>query len=433
MESISYLTYLGVVVLLGLACSVISKKIAVPNILLVIFTGIFLNKFWDIINGGVFFFQKLGFIKSYTPYLSGPLIFFPPLFIAILALLALVMIVFESTSKFKYKDLDDFSLSALKLTIVFFAVNFAILSILTNLLFGLENIFLAGLFAALMSGTASDVVMSMIKETKNEVIKLLEIESIFNTPLIVIIPFLILELISNIGFLSSSIIISKLIEQLIPFLQQFITGIGAGVVIGLAAVKILREQHAHVLSPLALISAALLTYILAENLGGNGVLAVTAMGFIFGNMALKDKGHIQEFSKIFSIFLELVVFILIGLLIDVPMTFSFLSKSFVLFLIFLLIRLIAVEVALLKNNYTFKEKLFISLVVPKGIATAVVAVSLIGNQLSGMETILDLTLIFIVYSIVLASGVLKFSKFFINLKLVDDRDTVRKSVFKKSK
>jgi len=212
MESISYLTYLGVVVLLGLACSVISKKIAVPNILLLIFTGIFLNKFWDIINGGVFFFQKLGFIKSYTPYLSGPLIFFPPLFIAILALLALVMIVFESTSKFKYKDLDDFSLSALKLTIVFFAVNFAILSILTNLLFGLENIFLAGLFAALMSGTASDVVMSMIKETKNEVIKLLEIESIFNTPLIVIIPFLILELISNIGFLSSSIIISKLIE-----------------------------------------------------------------------------------------------------------------------------------------------------------------------------------------------------------------------------
>jgi len=128
-----------------------------------------------------------------------------------------------------------------------------------------------------------------------------------------------------------------------------------------------------------------------------------------------------------------VVFILIGLLIDVPMTFSFLSKSFVLFLIFLLIRLIAVEVALLKNNYTFKEKLFMSLVVPKGIATAVVAVSLIGNQLSGMETILDLTLIFIVYSIVLASGVLKFSKFFINLKLVDDRDTVRKSVFKKSK
>jgi len=293
MESISYLTYLGVVVLLGLACSVISKKIAVPNILLLIFTGIFLNKFWDIINGGVFFFQKLGFIKSYTPYLSGPLIFFPPLFIAILALLALVMIVFESTSKFKYKDLDDFSLSALKLTIVFFAVNFAILSILTNLLFGLENIFLAGLFAALMSGTASDVVMSMIKETKNEVIKLLEIESIFNTPLIVIIPFLILELISNIGFLSSSIIISKLIEQLIPFLQQFITGIGAGVVIGLAAVKILREQHSHVLSPLALISAALLTYILAENLGGNGVLAVTAMGFIFGNMALKDKGPTQ--------------------------------------------------------------------------------------------------------------------------------------------
>src|SRR3989344_4583693 len=179
MESISYLTYLGVVVLLGLACSVISKKIAVPNILLLIFTGIFLNKFWDIINGGVFFFQKLGFIKSYTPYLSGPLIFFPPLFIAILALLSLVMIVFESTSRFKYKDLDDFSLSALKLTAVFFIATFMILSVAANLLFSLNDLFLAALFASLMAGTSSDAVMSMIKENKNEVIKLLEIESIF--------------------------------------------------------------------------------------------------------------------------------------------------------------------------------------------------------------------------------------------------------------
>ncbi len=433
MESITYLTYLGVVVLLGLACSVLSKKLKLPNILLLIFTGIFLNKFWDMMNWAGRLLQNLQILELYTDYVSAPLISFPPLFIATLALLALVMIVFESTSRFKYRDLDDFSLSALKLTMTFFFITFVVLSVLTNIIFSLKNLFLATLFAALMAGTSAGAVMTMVKETKNEVIKLLQIESIFNTPLIVIIPFVIVDLMSSIGVVSSSFFISKFMEQLVPFLQQIVTGIGAGVIIGLLAIKILRAQYSQVLSPLALIAAALLTYVLAENIGGNGVLAVTAMGFLFGNVVVKEKGHIQEFSSIFSVFLELMVFVLVGLLIEVPLTFVFISKSLFLFAIFLIVRFISVEISFRDKQYNFKEKLFLSLVVPKGIATAVVAISLIGSKVVGMGIVLDLTLIFMLYSILLASVTVKFSKYFIKLNVVNSGDTIKPARAKSKK
>lgn len=434
MEAILYLTYLGIVVLLGLACSLISTKLKVPNILLLIFTGMVLNKFWGIVNWFGWLLKSFGVLTNYKPYIVEPLISFPPLFITTLALLALVMIVFESTTRFKFKDLDDFSLGALKLTLFFFVINFLILSIVTHMLFSVGNFFLAALFASLMSGTSADAVMSMIKDTKNETIKLLQIESIFNTPLIVIIPFVILELIDSTGVLSSTTIINTLTEQFVPFLQQIVTGIGAGVVIGLVALKILRAQYSQVLSPLALIAAALLTYILAENLGGNGVLAVTGMGLLFGNLALKQKVRIQEFSSIFSVFLELMVFVLVGLLIDVPWKFGFLFKSFFLFLIFLLLRFISVELSFRNKEYNFKEKLFMTLVVPKGIATAVVAVSLIGTNIINVDLVLDLTLIIMLYSIVLASIVVKFSKFFINLDVTNTgSEIISKNPYSKKK
>ena len=64
-------------------------------------------------------------------------------------------------------------------------------------------------------------------------------------------------------------------------------------------------------------TAAILSFILAENLGGNGVLAVTTMGLFVGNMIVKEKGSITEFASLFSLMLELLVFVLLGLVIEI--------------------------------------------------------------------------------------------------------------------
>ena len=55
---------------------------------------------------------------------------------------------------------------------------------------------------------------------------------------------------------------------------------------------------------------------------------------------------------------------------------------------------------------------------PKGIAVAVVAAIFVTLDIPGMAPILNLTLAFLVYSIIVATITLKFSKFFLKTEVI---------------
>ena len=64
----------------------------------------------------------------------------------------------------------------------------------------------------------------------------------------------------------------------------------------------MKKYYSYTLSPLAMITAAVLTYVGAEALGGNGVLAVTTAGLMFGNLYhVKHMRKLQEFGEIFCL------------------------------------------------------------------------------------------------------------------------------------
>jgi len=385
------LTYLAIILLIGLLTSIISQKFKIPNILLLLFIGIGLGR---------------------IVYKGGPLIEFPQIFMTGISILALVMIVFDSASRFKLKRVDYFSLHTLWLSLVFLIFNLIFLTGFTIIIFDVDSIFLPLIFAALMSGTDPAVVLSMFRNVKNKVFEFLGLESLLNTPLIVLLPFIILDM--KTAF-KDEIILSTFIEQFVPLLQQFVVGIGSGVLIGLIMFKFMRRQYSVVLSPLAVITSALLAYIIAENLDGNGVLAVTTMGILFGNIYVKQKFQLQEFALIFSNSnsLEILVFVLIGIVIVIPSSLEFLLRSLLLFVLYLMIRFISIIFSLRGMDFTFKEKIFMSLNVQKGIAVAVVVFSLATLNIEGIEIILNLTLAFMLYSIILSSIVLRLGRFFI--------------------
>jgi len=386
---LDYLTSLAVLLVIGILCTILSERLKLPNILLLITTGI---------------------IIGHINYNGRPLIEFSPIFLTCIGILALVMIIFDSSSRLKLKEFDTFSMRALNLTGVFLLLNLIFLTISVYFIFNINNVFLAMMFAALMSGTAPDIVLTMLKNTKNRVVELLKIESILNTPLIVLIPFIILDLYNDYG---KGLFFSKFMESIGPFLQQFVTGIGAGILVGIVVFKVMRTKYSEKLSPIALITAALITYILAENLGGNGVLAVTTLGLFFGNVYVREKDTLHEFSYMFSNSLEILVFILVGIIINFPLNFEFIFKSILLFVIYLVIRYIAVQLCFSKLNYSVKEKLFMTLNVSKGIAVAVVVFILATYNIPKMIPILDIVLAFIVYSIVLSTIVTKLSRNFL--------------------
>ncbi len=113
--------------------------------------------------------------------------------------------------------------------------------------------------------------------------------------------------------------------------------------------------------------------------------------------------------------LEILVFVLVGLIIKFPLTMDFFLKSLFLFCLLILARAAAVLVALKKSDYSFKEKLFTTLIMPKGIAVAVVAFSFSLFESFQMEIILNLILVFMVYSLILSAIMQRFSKRFLGL------------------
>lgn len=394
LDALAILTSITVILLIGLLVSILSAKLKIPDILLLIVVGILIGS---------------------VPYKGEYLIQFPMIFLTSISILALAIIIFDSTSRLKLREFDTFSTKALKLALVFLAMNLIFLSVLTKYLFNLP-IGLGLLFAAVMMGTAPEITLSMMSTAKQKTIEILKLESIINTPLTVLFPFLLLDLMQKVEFT----IISALIDQLGPFLAKFAAGIGSGMLVGIILFKILKRRISKTYTPLTVIVSALLAYVLAENIGGSGVLAVTTLGLFVGNIYTKHKiREILTFESLLAKSLFILVFVLIGIVIKIPLTRQFFIKSGILFAAYIVIRYASVALSFRGKEigFSFKEKLFMTLNMPKGIAVAVVAFTLAAYNVPGtaayvpgIKTILDLTLLFMLATIVLSAISMFFAK-----------------------
>lgn len=374
-------TAIAVLLFVGVICSWVGNRLRIPDVLLLILVGMFFGQ---------------------LKYKNAPLIEFPLVFLNSLAILALAMIVFDSTARLRLRELDTFSLKAVKLTFIF--TLFTLVFFTATARYILEIPFWSSLlFSAIMTGTSPEVVLELAGKTRADT--LLKLESIFNTPFNVILPFIILDLMKNV----KGTIFAEAIEQLVPFVMKFIVGLGAGVFVGIVLFKLVQRAYTEVYSPLAVIIAALLSYVLAENLGGSGVLAVTALGLFFGNVYVKEKITLLGVESVFAKALFILVFMLTGLVIKIPYTAEFFVTSGILFAAYTAIRFVAVAVSVQK--YTIAEKIYMALNAPKGVATAAVVFILAVYNIEGIKTVVDMTFAFILYSIVLSSLVMWIGSF----------------------
>lgn len=373
------------ILIIGIILSIIASKIKLPDVLLLLAFGIFL------------YYAKLFDISLISPAI-----------LAAFSIFALIMIIFDSTSRFKLKEVMEVSPYAIKIALIFLFLCVIFLTLFTHLTFfkiwSFKALLVTALFAALMCGTSPDIVLSIFTKTKNKIIEILQFESIINTPLIVIIPLVILD------FYRGVFQANTLATQ---FLQQIMSGVGTGLVLGLIVFSLIKHRYFEKISPLIIIGTALGCYGLAEYINGNGVLAVTTLGLVFGRVYVKEKIELKKFIDVFTNFLKIIVFILLGMLIRVPLTASFFIKSGLLFLVYLVIRYCTINLSFRKTKITLREKLFMSLNIPKGVAVAVVVFILSTYKIPGLATLLSLTFAFIVYSIVLSSVVSFYSDYFL--------------------
>ena len=412
-DVLTYLTYLGIILLVGLFITLLSGRLKIPNVLLLLLIGIIAGK------------------AEKADYGSGWLIgfdaVFNTVFITGIGIIAIVFIIFDSSSKLNLKSIDEPSAASLKLTGIFLVLSLIVVGFFTKAMMEVPwsaAVLFSILAAAASPGTAFAVMHSAVHSAKSRVIQALEAEAAFSVPLTIIVFFIILNFVRSIKTdLIAADFTGQLISQIGPFLQQIAIGIGSGIVVGIIAFKLMRRWYSEKFSPLVLLSAALLAYILAENLrtagdsaGGNGILAVAALGLFWSLSGVRQKQGFTAFFSLMSSAIEIVVCVLIGLVIDIPLSMAFLLSSLGLFGIYLLVRYLSLQL-LFGREYGLKQKIFMACSAPKGASVVVMALMMAASAtMPGTEAITGLVLAFIIYSIVMASVFARFSSYFVNAK-----------------
>lgn len=412
--TLTYLMGLALVLVFGILITILANKLRISNILLLILFGL-----------------ALGAI----PQDKYPLFSFDDAFLISLAVLTLVMIVFDGSSRFKLGEIDEHSWRGLKIVLVFMGLNILILTPATLFAYSKDGVgwFAASLYALMFSvimvGTDPGSVFILLKNTTHRVIDVLKIEAIMNTPLMVLIPFLLMDILNQVTSEAREGSLFDILTGYIPgFISQIVVGLGVGLLTGLIIIKLMRKFYSETLSPVALMGAALLTYALAEWLGGNGVLAVAFLGVAFGNTYVREKTSLQEFSSHLSLSLEILVYVLIGIAIfpTLPWTNTlFWMRAALLFLVLFVSRL-ATILLLFRKEDTFgpKEKLFMALNMPKGIAVAVVVFKFLSsNQPDYFIELLNLTVVFMMISLLIASVTDRFGNYFLIPNPADSTNT----------
>jgi len=353
------ITFLGVIFLLGIFISIISSKLKIPNMLLLILAG---------------------FLISIHPYIieNNPMSIEV---VATIGVLSLILIVFDSTSRIKLKEFDKLSFDATRLTTVCSLMLIVIIGLMMFFLFGVSSLPIAFIFASLLIGSDPSAIANLIEVKQNKSLRLLLIESIFNSPLTVVIPLIFVDYIRLVPGVSMNF----LDKFLLSFIAQVIAGIGAGFVVGIVIFKLMRNKYSEKLSPVAIFTAAILSYSLAELVNGSGVFAVTTLGLFFGNAYFKNKDLLQHYSSVVSEIMQILVFVLIGFVFSFrTITAAFVLKLLLIFSVLCLVRLFAVLLVFRKSSYTQLEKLFLTFSFPKGIAAAV---AIIAVQMTGLVSV----------------------------------------------
>jgi cell volume regulation protein A len=380
-------TYFSFLLGFGVLVANVMKKVAIPDTFLLLLVGLFCGPtIWR--NPAVA--KYIDFIIVDVDAMSVVPDF--------LRVLALALIVFVGAFNLDFKELKKFSDISVNIAFVVVLLNIIVIGVAAKLVFGLSWL-PAFLIAAIVSGTDASVVFTFESTLKKQgkVLTVLKLESILNSPLSVLIPILILDLLAQAP--GTNVALGVYISQ---FWQMIVAGIGSGVVIGLAITKVINKMLKEY-SALIIFSIALLTFGLAESVGGSGMLAVAVSGFIVGNLGFPHKEQVSEFQNEFSDMLRISVFTLLGAQVFLDLNPYLLLVEFLFALFVFVIR--PIFVTYLAGDFSktagYEGFTLLRFMGPRGISAA--AMAPIAAVALGDQLIMNLVFMVIFFSVLLSS------------------------------
>lgn len=284
-------------------------------------------------------------------------------------ILALIIILFDGGMQTSWRDIKP---------VIGGSVSLATIGVLiTATIFGVCSVFILGidwkegmLIGAIVGSTDAAAVFAVLgsQNVKKRLTSTLEAESGTNDPMAV---FLTISFIQWIQIPDLSVW-----EMLFSFVWQMGLGLGLGLLAGWIAVQVLNRIALDTsgLYPVLSIGFAILIYSGVGLLKGSGFLAVYVMALVIGNSDLQYRYTIVKFNEGFSWLMQIMMFIMLGLLVFPFQLLEITWQGLVLSLLLMFVaRPIGVFISLMYSKFTGKEKTLIAWAGLKGAVPIVMA------------------------------------------------------------
>ena len=369
---------LALILIAGIGCQWLANRLHLPALILLLACGFLLGPASGLLNPGEQFGDLL------MPAVK----------------LGVAIILFEGGLNLHFHELTETRQIIRRLALLGIPIAWLLGSLAGHFIGGLDWP-IASLFAAIIVVTGPTVILPLLRHAKlkQKPAALLKWEGIVNDPLGAVLAVLVFHWI-----LHGGTTLATLMANLGWLLLATAMGVAAGYSAGLA----FRGGHIaeHLKGP-ALIAILLALFVITNHwLEDAGLLAVTAMGLMIGNMDLPSMAEIRRFKEYMTLMLVSALFITLTANIDPAglQAMTWHSAALIAAILFL-VRPATLLLATLGSDLTLKERLLPAWIAPRGIVAAAVAgvfaPELIGHQVAGAEQLVPLTFTLIVVTVVL--------------------------------
>ena len=299
---------------------------------------------------------------------------------SVVAGVTLFLILFDSGVDLRIDSIRQYWTGVVQVTLLSFVCSMAAVTAIAYFWVGLR-VDVAMLLGTMVAGTAAAIVIPLVRQMRvsDKTRVTLTLESAISGVLCIVISLAFVEgfKMAEQGGLSMGTMIGKVLAS---FLMAIIIGLVCGIVWSAFMDRIRKKQHSLFLTP-AFVS---ILYGFCELLGYSGAIAALAFGIVLGNTEyfelpfLRHSQHrmtpLQEsergfFSEIIFL-LKTFFFVYIGICIPFRDGWALLYGAVIAAVLF------AVRFALIAivgRNNTAEDRLIVSMMIPKGLVSAVLA------------------------------------------------------------
>lgn len=232
-----------------------------------------------------------------------------------------------------------------------------------------EAVSLSILFGSILIVTGPTVIIPLMRQVRpaGNVASLLKWEGIVNDPIGVMFAVLVFEVILSGGIASGSGIAVLSIVRTVTY-GSLLGAAGAVIMVYMLKRHLIPDFLQNPISLALVVGTFALSDLLQHE---SGLWAVTVMGIILANQKFVRVRHIIEFKENLRVLLISALFVLLAARLSIE-DLSHINAGSVTFLIglILVVRPAAIFISMIRTNLTFKEKLFLSWMAPRGIVAA---------------------------------------------------------------